>query len=160
MHYLVKDIWVWSFNDVYPARIEVDCSFLSPNMSIKIGDVEKLLPYGMYLHQKYDTMRFHSVVRLTTTPSYDQRKTLISEQNATIAEERSKMQSSMLEKKKEVNAEKKVKAVPTAVVSSKFIQKEKATAKMLDRYGNEITMEEMMKKSKEGMVGKGGKAVK
>jgi len=70
------------------------------------------------------------------------------------------MQSSMLEKKREVNAEKKVKAVPTAVVSSKFIQKEKATSKMLDRFGNEITMEEMMKKSKEGMVGKGGKAVK
>ena len=71
-------------------------------MSIKIGDVEKMLPYGMYLHQKYDTMRFHSVVRLTTTPSYDKRKTLIQEQNNTIADERSKMQSSMLEIQKVV----------------------------------------------------------
>lgn len=66
----------------------------------------------------------------------------------------------MLEKKREISAEKKVKSVPTAVVSSKFIQKEKATSKMTDRFGNEITMEEMMKKSREGMVGKGGKAVK
>jgi hypothetical protein len=50
--------------------------------------------------------------------------------------------------------------VPTAVVSSKFIQKEKATAKTVDRFGNEITMEELMKKSKEGQVGKGGKPIK
>jgi hypothetical protein len=49
-HYMVKDVWVWSFMDNYPARIEVDCSHLSPNMALKIGDVEKLLPYGMYLH--------------------------------------------------------------------------------------------------------------
>jgi hypothetical protein len=49
-HYLIKDVWVWSFMDTYPARIEVDCSFLSPNLSIKVGDVEKMLPYGMYLH--------------------------------------------------------------------------------------------------------------
>jgi hypothetical protein len=47
---MVKDVWVWSFMDNYPARIEVDCSHLSPNMALKIGDVEKLLPYGMYLH--------------------------------------------------------------------------------------------------------------
>ena len=49
-HYLVKDLWVWSFMDTYPPRIEIDCSHLSPNMSIKIGDVEKMMPYGIYLH--------------------------------------------------------------------------------------------------------------
>jgi hypothetical protein len=62
--YLVKDIWVWCFLDVYPAIVEVDCSELSPNMAIKIGDVEKMLPYGMYLHKKYNSQKFHSVVRL------------------------------------------------------------------------------------------------
>jgi hypothetical protein len=40
--------------------------------------------------------------------------------------------------------------VPTAVVSSKIIQKEKASSKTIDRFGNEITLEELMKKSKEG----------
>ena len=52
----------------------------------------------------------------------------------------------MLEKEKVVKQAKKEKNVPTVIVSSKFIQKEKATSKMLDRFGNEITMEEMMKK--------------
>ena len=50
-HYLIKELWVWSFNDVYPARLEVDCATLSPNWSIKVGDVERMLPYGMYLHK-------------------------------------------------------------------------------------------------------------
>ena len=36
--------------DTYPARIEVDCSLLTPTGPIKIGDVEKMLPYGCYLH--------------------------------------------------------------------------------------------------------------
>jgi hypothetical protein len=47
----VKDLWVWSFNDTYPAQMEVDCSYLSPNMAVKVGDVERMLPYGMYLHK-------------------------------------------------------------------------------------------------------------
>jgi hypothetical protein len=50
--------------------------------------------------------------------------------------------------------------VPTAVTSSKFIQKEKASAKTVDRFGKEISMEDLMKKSKEGQVGKGGKPAK
>ena len=64
-HYLIKDLWVWSFTDQHMARIEIDCSELSPNMPIKIGDVEKMLPYGMYLHKRYDTQKFHAVVKLT-----------------------------------------------------------------------------------------------
>ncbi len=53
-HYIVKDLWVWCFNDTYPARLEMDCSMMSPNMPIKIGDIERMLPYGMYLHKRYD----------------------------------------------------------------------------------------------------------
>jgi uncharacterized membrane protein YgaE (UPF0421/DUF939 family) len=105
-------------------------------------------------------MKFHSVVRLRSTNSYVARKNMIEEQNATIQEQRIKMQSSLLEKQKTVVGQKKEKSVPTSVTSSKFIQKEKASAKTVDRFGNEITMEELMKKSKEGQVGKGGKPVK
>lgn len=50
----LKNLWVWCFSDVYPGRIDVDCSHLSPNMPIKIGDIEKMLPYGMYLHKQYN----------------------------------------------------------------------------------------------------------
>jgi hypothetical protein len=65
--------------DTYPARIEVDCRELSPNMPIKIGDIEKMLPYGMYLHKKYNSAKFHSVVRLQETNSYVTRKNLVIE---------------------------------------------------------------------------------
>jgi len=53
---------------------------LSPNMPIKIGDVEKMLPYGVYLHKQYDHQKFHSIVRLQTTNSYIARKNMIIEQ--------------------------------------------------------------------------------
>ena len=54
--------------------IEVDCKDLSPNMPIKIGDVEKMLPDGMFLHKHYQRQRFNSVVKLTETNVYIQRK--------------------------------------------------------------------------------------
>jgi len=50
-HYLIRDLWVWSFNDTYPAQMEIDCSGMSPNISVKVGDIERMLPYGMYLHK-------------------------------------------------------------------------------------------------------------
>ena len=85
-HYLIKEIWVWSYLDVYPARLEVDCSELSPNMPVKIGDLEKMLPYGMYLHKKYNSAKFHSVVRLQETNSYVTRRNLVIEQADRIKE--------------------------------------------------------------------------
>ena len=75
-----KHLWVWSFNDIYPGRIDVDCSHLSPNMAIKIGDIEKMLPYGMYLHKQYNNQKFHSVVTLGITNKYIGRRNLIVEQ--------------------------------------------------------------------------------
>ena len=131
-HYLVKDLWVWCFNDVYPARLEVDCQALSPNLPIKIGDVEKMLPYGMYLHKQYAHQKFHSVVRLQTTNSYVARKNMIIEQAESIKEQRRKMQSSMLEKKKEKKSSEAVKSVPSVVVSAKFIMQDKKALKVID----------------------------
>lgn len=52
--FMIKDIYVWSFNETYPARIELDCKDLTPSYPIKIGDIEKMLPHGMYLHKMYD----------------------------------------------------------------------------------------------------------
>jgi hypothetical protein len=52
--FLHREVYVWCYNDSYPARIEVDCQNLTPSYPIKIGDIEKMLPYGMYLHKMYD----------------------------------------------------------------------------------------------------------
>ena len=75
----ITHVWVWCFNDVYPGRIDIDCSHLSVNMPIKIGDVEKMLPYGMYLHKQHKNQKFHSVVSLVPTNKYIGRRNLIVE---------------------------------------------------------------------------------
>lgn len=80
-NYLIKEVYVWCFTDTYPARIEVDCKDISPSFPIKLGDVEKMLPYGMYLHERYHHQRFRSVVNLTQSNLYLQRKNALSEQN-------------------------------------------------------------------------------
>ena len=49
--YMITHLWVWCFTDHYPGRIDIDCSLLSPNAPIKLGDVERMLPHGMYLHK-------------------------------------------------------------------------------------------------------------
>jgi len=85
-NFFVKHLWVWCFNDVYPGRIDVNCSHLSVNMSIKIGDIEKMLPYGMYLHKQYGNQKFHSVVSLKQTNKYVGRRNLIIEQSDAIKE--------------------------------------------------------------------------
>jgi L-fucose isomerase-like protein len=123
-------MWVWSYLDVYPGRIEVDCKDLTPNLSIKIGDVEKMLPHGMYLHKKYDTMKFHSVVRLQETNSYVGRRNMVIEQAEKIKEQRREMQSSLLEKKSEANKKsKREKVVPKHAISAKVLKKEIAAQK-------------------------------
>lgn len=70
----MKEINVWCYNESYPGVIEVNCSDLSPQLPIKIGDIEKTLPNGMFLHKSMQRLRFNSIVKLTETNSYIQRK--------------------------------------------------------------------------------------
>mmetsp|Transcript_22367 Transcript_22367/g.27502 ORF Transcript_22367/g.27502 Transcript_22367/m.27502 type:complete len:92 (+) Transcript_22367:788-1063(+) len=90
-------------------------------MAIKIGDVEKMLPYGMYLHKQYNNQKFHSVVSLTVTNKYQGRRNLIVEQSDLIKQQRRKMQSQMLDKKRVARTTKAVKSVPSYIQSSKHI---------------------------------------
>ena len=52
-HYLMRSIKVWCYNESYPGAIEVNCEDLSPQMPIKVGDIEKMLPHGMFLHKSF-----------------------------------------------------------------------------------------------------------
>lgn len=63
-NYYVKELYVWCFNDTYPARIEVNCMDLTTSYSIRIGDIEKMLPHGMYLHKMYNHQKNRPVVAL------------------------------------------------------------------------------------------------
>lgn len=123
-------------------------------MSIKIGDVEKTLPYGMYLHKQYDHQKFHSVMSLTTTNVYVSRKNAIIEQRDLIKEQRNKMRFDLLMKRDQVNARKASGGkpeLPKAVWSSKLIEKEKKNQKIVDDDGSIITMDELLARSKEGV---------
>ena len=68
------------------------------------------------------------------------------------------MQTALLEKKKQTTkSSTSTKSVPTWIGSSKDIAAAKKNQKMIDDDGNEITIGEMMEKSKEGGAGKGGR---
>ena len=54
---LLDEIKVWSYVEDYPGNVEIDCRYLSPNMPIKIGDVEKMLPDGVFLHKDFQRRR-------------------------------------------------------------------------------------------------------
>lgn len=67
-------------------------------MPIKIGDIEKMLPDGMFLHKHYQRQRFNSIVKLTETNVYIQRKNQVIEQAELIREEKKKINTRLLEK--------------------------------------------------------------
>jgi hypothetical protein len=79
-HYYVKELYVWSFIDKYIPRIEVNCEDLTPKYAIKIGDLERMLPHGMYMHKMYEHRKVSTVVRLDPTNIYMTRKNTLMEQ--------------------------------------------------------------------------------
>ena len=95
-------------------------------MSIKIGDVEAQMPPGMFLHKDYAKRRYQSIVKLTETNSYIQRKNQIFEQAELVREERQRIQQAAVtgrDRKKKVRTE-AIKA-PLYTASSKGIIAEK-----------------------------------
>ena len=90
-HFMIKELQVWCYNESYPGVIEVNCKDLSPLLAIKIGDIEKQLPHGMFLHKSSQIKRLHSIVKLTESNSYIQRKNQVYEQVELIREEKRKI---------------------------------------------------------------------
>lgn len=40
---------------------------MTPNNPLRIGDITKFLPDGMYLHKKYNHQLFHSIAKMSKT---------------------------------------------------------------------------------------------
>lgn len=97
-------------------------------MSIKIGDIEKTLPDGMFLHKDFIAQRFHSVVKLTETNVYIQRKNQVIEQSELIREEKNKMRSRMMDANVEKAKRTTGMSVPKYIQSSKHLIAEKKIA--------------------------------
>lgn len=146
--------------DDYPATLSVDCSFLSPNMAVKIGDIEKMLPHGMYLHKMYNNMKFHSFFKLIPTNQYTNRQNMIVEQQDQINNQKRKMQSALLERKSSIESGKKnEKSVPKMKATSKTIAQSRKDISVTLGDGTVISIDEAIARGKAGERGKGGKAV-
>ena len=70
---------------------------LSPRNPFKIGDLEKMLPHGMYLHKKYNSQKFHAIARLKQSNVYVQRKNILEDQQEKIKAHRRNQQTEMLQ---------------------------------------------------------------
>jgi len=97
-------------------------------MAIKVGDPEMRLPHGMFLHKDWERKRFHSVVKLTETNSYIQRKNQVIEQAELIREEKRKMQKRVQETGPQKAKRTAGPAVPRYIQSSKHLMAEKKVA--------------------------------
>lgn len=67
---MIKELDLWTYSEIYPPQIHLDCSHLTVKESIKLGDVEKLLPEGVYFHKKYNHRLHQSVIKLEETKLY------------------------------------------------------------------------------------------
>ena len=74
LNWPVKQVECFTYVENYPPLIELDCSTLSMNYSIKIGDIEGLLPHGVFLSGKYDHMRNQAIVNLQQSKWFKARK--------------------------------------------------------------------------------------
>lgn len=61
LHHQVE---VWVTTDDYPPMIEIDCRLFTHKKPFKFVDLVKILPEGMWLHRKYDSLLYQSIVTL------------------------------------------------------------------------------------------------
>lgn len=67
---VLAEIELWTYTEVYPPSIELDCTHLTVKESIKLGDIEKMLPDGVFLHKKYIHRLHQAVMKLEQTNLY------------------------------------------------------------------------------------------
>lgn len=61
---LFHQVDVWVTTDDYPPIIEIDCRIFTHKKPFKFVDLLKILPEGMWLHRKYDSLMYQSIVTL------------------------------------------------------------------------------------------------
>lgn len=122
----VKQIDLWTYVEDYPPQIDVDCRNLTLNHSVKIGDVEPLLPEGVFLHSKYDTHKYHAIASLKSTKWYKARKQAKQNQMAEFRKQKRALQMGETKfgvVKKKRTAASDLAKTPLSVASSKIMMK-------------------------------------
>lgn len=70
---LIRRLELWTYTDQFPPRIEVDIEYMSVTTGVQIGDVEKTLPHGVFLHKKYDHQKYHAIMKYDSNKIYKAR---------------------------------------------------------------------------------------
>ena len=60
----VESLWLWTYDEKYPAAIEVDAMIIKPRLELSMGDLERMLPDGLYLHEAHRTDLNQPIVEL------------------------------------------------------------------------------------------------
>lgn len=90
----------WTYTDVYLPRIDLDCSNLTVRESIRIGDLERMLPDGMYLHKKYLHRKHQAIVKFEATKTYKARQTIQERKNKEYQEKKREIELAQSRKSK------------------------------------------------------------
>lgn len=64
---LDEDYDIWCFNEDYKPIVEIDSRLCSPSRPLRVLDIANALPEGMYLHRKYDFIRWRVLIRMEET---------------------------------------------------------------------------------------------
>jgi len=71
-----EGLWVYSYNDEYPAAIEVNPTTATPAKGYKLGELANLLPDGIELHEKHKKELHNYVIELGITKDIELEKEL------------------------------------------------------------------------------------
>ena len=71
-----EGLWVYSYNDEYPAAIDIDPRTANPTFGYRLGELANKLPDGLELHPKYKSQLNNFLVQVTATKDVELEKEL------------------------------------------------------------------------------------
>lgn len=122
-----NEVEVWCVNDQYPPILEIDARLINYYTPFKFIDLAEMLPEGMWLHRKYDSMIQMAIISMTENYNHILASTIfpLDDQTNKVVDNTEKVQVVMQrdeEIKKEIKektSKKKVVSMPFTAVSAK-----------------------------------------
>jgi len=129
------NVLIWTKVEDYPPILEIDTRLVFPNKPFKFIDLSNMLPEGIWLHRKYDSVMHNAIVSMSENYNYflsstahpiDDATNLTLEKTETEedAQELKDMQE-MIEQAHKSKKKKKPVTMPFTAVSSKKMMQTK-----------------------------------
>lgn len=125
INWITRHLELWTYTDIYPPRIEVDISLSQVGNPVRLGDVEKLLPEGVFLHKKYQHRLYQPIITLEETRVFKARKILKEKREKEFQAKKREIELGLNVKKDKKKKIATKKSVPEVVQSTKQIMKNK-----------------------------------